>query len=383
MALQKLALQETVGGKTLTLQTGTIAKQASGSVTSHLGETVTLSAVTASWTPKEVSFVPLTSDYRERTYAAGRIPGGFFKRENRPREKEVLSSRLIDRPIRPLFPPTWNFETMVQTVVISSDLENDADVLAITGASAALMLSEVPWNGPVAAVRICRINGAFVLFPTFEERETAEMELVVAGKKGALLMVEGSANEVAEEVFAEALEVASREIDKLCDLQLRLMQESERNGRKVVKRDMPGVESPKPVVDFVSSRALKPIREALRAKADKAGLDERIDALKDSLKKDIEEAAKTDPALTEGPKLVSTVIEDLLYNESRQLTLVDRIRPDGRRFDEIRQISIQTPVLARLHGSALFTRGQTQALVTATLGTPADMQILDVLEGEY
>src|SRR5581483_11935140 len=195
MSLQKISLQETVGGKTISLETGTIAKQAGGSVTAHLGETVTFSAATANPQPKDVSFVPLTSDYRERTYAAGRIPGGFFKREARPRDKETLTSRLIDRPIRPLFPEGWNFETMVQTIVVSSDLQNDPDVIAITGASTALMLSDIPWNGPVAAVRIARINGAFVLFPTFEERETAELELVVAGKKGALLMVEGSALE--------------------------------------------------------------------------------------------------------------------------------------------------------------------------------------------
>src|SRR5207247_1759923 len=146
--------------------------QAGGSVTTHLAETVTLSAATANPQPKEVSFVPLTSDYRERTYAAGRIPGGFFKREARPRDKEILTSRLIDRPIRPLFPEGWNYETMVQTIVLSSDLENDSDVLAINGASCALLLSDIPWNGPVSAVRICRVNGAFTLFPTFAERET-------------------------------------------------------------------------------------------------------------------------------------------------------------------------------------------------------------------
>jgi polyribonucleotide nucleotidyltransferase len=381
--IQKICLQETVGGKTIVLQTGTIAKQAGGSVTTHLGETVTLSAATASQNPKDVSFIPLTSDYRERTYAAGRIPGGFFKRESRPRDKETLSSRLVDRPIRPLFPSGWNYETMVQTIVISTDLENDADVLAITGASTALMLSDIPWNGPVSAVRICRVADSFVLFPTFEERETADLELVVAGKKGAILMVEGSAQQVAEDVFVSALETASAAIDKLCDLQMKVVQASEAAGRKVAKRAVAAVARPKAVEDYVTSKALEPIKQGLRAKLDKGGLDDVVDGVKDSIKKEIEELAKTKPEFADGVKHVSGVIEDILYTESRALTLESRMRPDGRGFEEIRPITIQLPVLPRLHGSVLFTRGQTQAFCAATLGTPGDMQIMDVLEGEY
>ncbi len=381
--IQKISLQETVGGKTLCLQTGTIAKQAGGSVTVHLGETVVLSVATASWTPKDADFVPLTSDYRERTYAAGRIPGGFFKRENRPREKEILSSRLIDRPIRPLFPSGWNFETMVQSIVLSTDSQSDADVVAINGASAAIMLSDIPWNGPVGAVRIVRRNGAFVLFPTFEEREDAELELVVAGKKGALLMVEGSGHEVGEDVFAQALETASQAIDKLCDLQLRLVKESEASGRKVAKREPSKFEHPAAVVAHVKPKAQQALNAALHAKLDKAGLDERVDALKETLKKEVEEFARTKPEFADGVKHVSAIIEDVLYDESRRVCLEDRVRPDGRRFDEIRPITIQTPVFARLHGSVLFTRGQTQAFVSATLGSPGDMQVMDVLEGEY
>jgi len=381
--IQKISLQETVGGKTLCLQTGTIAKQAGGSVTVHLGETVVLSAATASWTPKDADFVPLTSDYRERTYAAGRIPGGFFKRENRPREKEILSSRLIDRPIRPLFPTGWNFETMVQSIVVSSDSENDADVVAINGASTALVLSDIPWNGPVGAVRIVRRNGAFVLFPTFEEREDAELELVVAGKKGALLMVEGSAKEVGEDVFVQALEVASEAIDRICDLQLRLLKESQAAGRKVTKREPSKFEHPAAVETYVAPKAKEAINAALHSKLDKAGLDERVDEAKDKLKKEVEELAKTKPEFADGVKHVSAIIEDVLYTESRRVCLEERVRPDGRRFDEIRPITIQTPVFKRLHGSVLFTRGQTQALVSATLGSPGDMQVMDVLEGEY
>ena len=383
MFQQKISLQETVGGKTITLQTGTIAKQAGGSVTTHLGDTITFSAATANPSPKEVSFVPLTSDYRERTYAAGRIPGGFFKREARPRDKETLTSRLVDRPIRPLFPEGWNFETMVQTIVISSDLQNDSDVLAINGASTALLLSDIPLNGPVAAVRIGRANGAFVLFPTFEERETMELELVVAGKKGALLMVEGSANEVTEDVFAEALEIASQAIDKLCDLQLKVVAESEKAGRKIVKRELPKVERPEEIVKFVHDKALEPIKAGLRKKLDKKGLDAVIKEVKTSIKEEVAKKGETDEKWAGYLAHVSPIIEDILYKESRELTLSAKQRPDGRGFEEIRPIDIQVGVYPRIHGSVLFTRGQTQALCTSTLGTPGDMQIMDVLEGEY
>ncbi|MFA6003127.1 MAG: polyribonucleotide nucleotidyltransferase [Elusimicrobiota bacterium] len=383
-SLQKISLQETVGGKTICFQTGTIAKQAGGSVTTHLGETVTLTAATAAWTPKEADFIPLTSEYRERTYAAGRIPGGFFKRETRPREKETLAARMVDRPIRPLFPKSWRFETMVHTLVISSDLENDPDVVAINGASAALMLSDIPWNGPVAAVRIARINNEFVLFPKFEEREGAELELVVAGKKGALLMVEGSAHEVPEELFTQALEIAGAAIDKLCDLQHKLVAASEAAGRKVAKREPTKVERPAAVVEFVTKKGKDALIAAIRAKhPTKETFSEAIDAISDGINKEL--AAITDAAspLFGGQKHCSAIVDDILHHESRRLTLTEGLRPDGRKFDEIRKITIQTSILPRLHGSVLFTRGQTQAFVSATLGTPGDMQIMDELEGEY
>ncbi|HAM34938.1 MAG TPA: polyribonucleotide nucleotidyltransferase [Elusimicrobia bacterium] len=381
---QKICLQETVGGKIISLQTGTIAKQAGGSATAHLGETVTLSAATAAATPRTTDFVPLTSEYRERTYAAGRIPGGFFKRETRPREKEILSSRLVDRPIRPLFPKSWRYETMIHTIVLSSDLQNDADVLAINSASAALMLSDIPFNGPVAAVRIARINGQIVLFPTFEERDSAEMELVVAGKKGALLMVEGSASEVPEDDFIQALEAAAAAIDKLCDLQIRLAAASEAAGRKIVKREIPKIERPAAVVEFVSQKAREPIIQVLRAKhPTKESFSDAIDAVHEGLAKEL--SAITDEAspLFGGQAHCAAIVDDVLQKESRRLTLEEGLRPDGRKFDEIRPISIQLSVLPRLHGSVIFTRGQTQSLVCATLGTPGDMQIMDELEGEY
>ena len=381
--LQKIGLQETVGGKSLSIQTGTLAKQAGGAVTVHLGDTIVFSAATVAENAKEVSFVPLTSDYRERAYAAGRVPGGFFKREMRPRDKETLTSRLVDRPIRPLFPEGWNHETSIQSIVVSCDMQNDPDVLAITGASAALMLSDAPFNGPVGGVRICRVDGAFVLFPTWEERAKAELELVVAGKKDALLMVEGSSHEVSEEVFAEALEIAQKEINKLCAMQLELVKRSEAAGRKVERYVVAAPAIPAAVLELVKTKATEPIRKALRSKLDKHGLDAQIHEIKDGLKKEVEEKGKTDAAFADGLKWVSKIIENILYDESRILTLVDRVRPDGRGFEEIRPIEITLKPFPRLHGSVVFQRGQTQAFCSATLGTPGDMQIMDVLEGEY
>ncbi len=381
--LQKIGLQETVGGKSLSIQTGTLAKQAGGAVTVHLGDTIVFSAATVAENAKEVSFVPLTSDYRERAYAAGRVPGGFFKREMRPRDKETLTSRLVDRPIRPLFPEGWNHETSIQSIVVSCDMQNDPDVLAITGASAALMLSDAPFNGPVGGVRICRVDGAFVLFPTWEERAKAELELVVAGKKDALLMVEGSSHEVSEEVFAEALEIAQKEINKLCAMQLELVKRSEAAGRKVERYVVAAPAIPAAVLELVKTKATEPIRKALRSKLDKHGLDAQIHEIKDGLKKEVEEKGKADAAFADGLKWVSKIIENILYDESRILTLVYRVRPDGRGFEEIRPIEITLKPFPRLHGSVVFQRGQTQAFCSATLGTPGDMQIMDVLEGEY
>lgn len=379
---QKISLQETVGGKTITLQTGTLAKQAGGAVTVHLDGTIVFTASTVQKNPKDVMFVPLTSDYRERAYATGRVPGGFFKREMRPRDKETLTSRLIDRPIRPLFPEGWNFETSVQSIVVSCDMQNDPDVLGITGASASLMLSDAPWNGPVGGLRICRVNGEFVIFPTWEQRALADLELVVAGKKDALLMVEGSAQEVSEEVFAEALDLAQKEINKLCELQLKLVAQSEASGRKIVKKYPKAVEIPAAVTALVKQKCEDGIKAALRAKLDKHGLDAKVDELKDAVKKELDEK-KADPAYLDGSKWVGKIVEDILYTESRALTLDAKQRPDGRGFEEIRPIEIMLKPFERLHGSVVFQRGQTQAFCNTTLGTPGDMQIMDVIEGEY
>ncbi|MBI3549845.1 MAG: polyribonucleotide nucleotidyltransferase [Elusimicrobia bacterium] len=381
--LQKISLQETVGGKNIVIQTGTLAKQAGGAVTVHIDDSCVLTSATCAKDPKVISFIPLTVEYRERTYAAGKIPGGFFKREGRPREKEILSARLTDRPIRPLFPEGWNHETMVNTIVLSADGKNDTDVLAIIGGSASLMLSDAPWAGPIAAVRIGRLNGQMVFFPTFEEREQLELELVVAGKKDAIMMVEGGANEVSEDVMAEALTAAQAEINKLCDLQLRLVAETEKAGRKIVKRTVTPVAIPETISKFVAEKATPEIKKVLRQALMKWDLDKAMAALKDGMKKEIVEKAKTDPAWVGGEAFVGRLTEDILYTESREMCLTEKIRQDGRKWDEVRPITISTKVLPRLHGSVVFTRGSTQALVAATLGTPGDMQIMDELEGEF
>ncbi|MBI5201897.1 MAG: polyribonucleotide nucleotidyltransferase, partial [Elusimicrobia bacterium] len=397
--LQKVSLPVTVGEKELIFQTGTLAKQAGGSVTVHLEDSAVLTAATAAKEPKPgVTFMPLTVDYRERTYAAGKIPGGFFKREGKPREKEVLSARLTDRPIRPLFPEGWNCDTMVQIIVVAADCKNDPDILSINAASAALMLSDVPWAGPVGAVRVGRVAGKIVMFPTFEEREVCELELVVAGQKGAILMVEGGANEVSEETMVEALEAAQREIDKICEVQLRLVEEAKKAGKVIVKRTITPPSAPDAVRQYVTDRALPEIKSKLRAAMAKWDLDAAMHQLKTAIRAEITEKAIPEQAASakatlEGAKFAPTwlgaekwvthIVEDLLYKESREMVLSENRRQDGRGTKDIRPISIQVPALPRAHGSAVFTRGATQALVVGTLGTPGDMQIMDELEGEF
>ncbi|MEK7746706.1 MAG: polyribonucleotide nucleotidyltransferase [Elusimicrobiota bacterium] len=382
--IQKIRLSETIGGKEVSLQTGTLAKQAGGAVTTHLGGTVILTTATVAENAKLISFVPLTVEYRERTYAAGKIPGGFFKRETRPRDKETLYARMTDRPIRPCFPKGWNHETMVYTLVISSDCKNDAGPLSITGGSAALLLSDAPFTEPVSGVRIGLLKDEFVLFPTMEERAELDMELVVAGKKGAILMVEGGAKEIPEEKLLKALELAQAEIDKLCELQLRLVAEARKAGHAPVKYSVVAPEFPEPVRSFVTGKALEPIRKALHhGYKHKHGIAEQIKPLQSSLVAEVIEKAKTDPAFAGQEVHVGAILSEIKGEEGRAMIVHERVRPDGRRLDEIRSIAIHTPALPCTHGSAVFTRGETQALVAVTLGTPEDMQIMDELEGEY
>jgi len=383
--LQKICLSETIGGKEISIQTGTLAKQAGGSVTTHLGGTVLLTTATVDKKTKEVSFTPMTVEFRERTYAAGKIPGGFFKREGRPRDKETLSARAADRPIRPML-KGLNRETMIYSLLVSLDGVNDASPLSITGASAALLLSDAPFTEPVAAVRIGRTRGSegFIVFPTNPERETLDLELLVAGKKGAILMVEGGGEEIPEEVLVSALSQAQTEIDRLCELQLRLVAEAVKTGRKIVKVEKVQPKSPEPAASFVNTAARQEVVRILRAgHKTKATHNEAFAALKDKLTQQVLEKAKSDPAWVGQEAHLNLLIDELTGEEGRRLIIQDKVRPDGRALDEIRPITVQVPALPCTHGSAVFTRGETQALATATLGTPGDMQIMDELEGEY
>jgi polyribonucleotide nucleotidyltransferase len=364
---------ELAGGKRLVFETGRMAKQASGAALVSTGETVVLATAVASPDPREgIDFFPLTVDYREYTYAGGRIPGGFIKREGRPSEKEILTARQIDRPIRPMFPDGFRNETQIIALVFSADKQNDPDVIGINAAAAALALSDIPFNATVAAVRVGRVNGEFVINPTYDERAGTTVNIMVVGHKDGIVMIESGAKEETEEVILAAIEFAHTEIKKI----------------------VAGIEE-------LVSKAGKPKRAFTAPEFDEAYYGElkaKIgDRLKDAL--DTKTHAKTESyALVKqikdelaaalpaddpnAKKKLATYYEHLRERLFREQVTKERIRPDRRAFDEIRPISIETGVLPRTHGSSLFTRGETQALVTVTLGTTDDAQRLESYEGE-
>ncbi|MBI4656376.1 MAG: polyribonucleotide nucleotidyltransferase [Elusimicrobia bacterium] len=376
MTKEKLVrLQEKIGENTIHFETGRIARQSNGAVMVRLGDTIVLSACTAAKSPRETppNFVPLTVDYKERTYAAGKIPGGFFKREGRPREKEILGSRLSDRSLRPLFPEHYNTETQIISMVLSSDSQNDADVLAINAASAALTISSIPFNGPVAAVRIGKINGSFVINPTFEERLDSEIDLVVSGTLHGIVMVEGGGKEIPDQELTAAMEKCMPEIEKLCRLQ-----EGLRKQTGVPKKSAEIMEI-KPEIKSAVEKTIQPrIRELLNSFTPRQAFENSMDEMTDASVKEFSEKFPVDETI---PYQVKAEIQDTLSELFREMVLEKKTRPDGRKYDEIREILIQTGLLPRTHGSALFTRGETQTIATATLGTPEDKQILDDLEG--
>jgi polyribonucleotide nucleotidyltransferase len=356
-------------GRPLTIETGKMARQADGSCTVMFGETMVLCAATAQDHPTHLPFFPLTVEYRERTYAAGKFPGGFIKREGRPSDKEILSARLVDRPLRPLFPDGFANETQIFVTVVSADQENDADVLGITGASLALSLSRIPFDGPIAAVRIGRIQGQWVLNPTFQQLEYSELDVIVAGSADAIMMVEGGALEVPEAVIAEGLLVAHQGIKELVQLQHDLMAEA--------GVPAPMAWTPKQVDpafrERVESMGSAPLEAALKI-ADKA---ERYSATA-QVKTDVIAAL-----LEEFPtadKDAGEVLKGIEKRAMREMILSQGVRSDGRDTDTVRPITIEVGVLPRTHGSALFTRGQTQALGTATLGTQGDVQNYDSID---
>jgi polyribonucleotide nucleotidyltransferase len=362
-------IEKTFAGRKLVIETGRMAKQAAGSALVTYGDTMVLATVTVSDNKSTLPFFPLTVEYREKTYAAGKIPGGFIKREGRPSDGEILSARIIDRSIRPLFPEGFQNEVQVFCYVISADQENDADVLALVATSYALNASKVPFGDTIAGVRVGRVQGNWVLNPTFQQLEYSDMELVVAGSADSILMVEGGALEVSEEDVVEALTVAQGGIKELIGYQEELLGKA---GREAKMKWVKATET-EGLRQKVQAVADIKISEALNQK-DKHS---RIKAV-ELVKKQIYEQFAAD--LPDNAKEIHHVLGDLEYNALRSQVLTSKKRVDGRATNEVRPISIDASVLPRAHGSALFTRGQTQALVAVTLGTANDVQRLDSID---
>jgi len=360
-----------MAGKQLSLETGRVARQADGAVLARYADTVVLAtAVGAKVARPDIDFLPLTVDYQERAYAGGKIPGGFFKREGRPGEKEILTCRLIDRPLRPLFPDGYYNETQVIASVLSFDQSNSSDILAITAASCALFLSDIPFDNPVGAVRVGRVDGTLVINPDLMELEKSELNLVIAGTREAVMMVEAGATGILEEVMVEAITLGHREIQKLIDLQVRLR---ELAGKP--KREVPPVELDSTIVEGVTQDCLSRIQEAvlISNKTERQG---QLDAILEEI---VEKRGEEDPKRI---KQIKIAFHNLEKEEVRRMIIEKGIRADGRGPCDIRPITCEVGILPRTHGSALFTRGDTQSLAVVTLGTSDDEQRIDALEGE-
>lgn len=365
-------LKADIGGKPLSIQAGKVAKQASGSVVVQYGETVVLVTVVAAHEERaEVDFLPLSVEYQEKIYAAGRIPGNYFRREiGRPSEKETLTARLIDRPIRPLFPKNYRFETQVIATVLSMDQENDPDVLAMVGASAALHISDIPFAGPIASVRVGRIDGQFKINPTLVEWQNSDINIIVAGSKTGVVMVEGGSNMVSEADVLDAIFFGHSEMQPLIE-----MQEKLREGISKPKRVIPEGTRDEELAGKIESEILDELKAGLQI-PDKM---ERYGRLRD-LK--VELMMRLGEAYADRRKEVSEIFSDLKKRVSRDMILKEGRRIDGRKFDEIRPITCEVGLLPRPHGSALFTRGETQVLGVLTLGSGPDEQRVETLSGE-
>ena len=360
-----------VGDKIVTLETGRIAKQAAGSVLISCGESVVLVTVCGTAEPRPgVDFMPLSVDYVEKTYAAGKIPGGFFKREAKLRDHEILTSRLIDRPCRPLFPEGYRNDIQVVATVLSVDQSNPTDVLALTGASAALHLSPIPWAGPVAGVRVGRVEGQWVANPTFTQIAESDCELIIAGSRDAIVMVEGEARELHEDELLEALFFGHASIISSID-----MIDAMRRAAGKEKWEYNPPESDAEIVQHVERTGLEAVRQGCAIQEKHA----RYGRFREAKKEVVEALSETFPE-REGE--VKEAFEDLRYRTMRNQVLSERRRVDGRDLRTVRPINIEVGWLPRTHGSALFTRGETQAIVTATLGTAQDEQKIDGLTGE-
>jgi polyribonucleotide nucleotidyltransferase len=358
-----------VGGRPLTLEMGKIARQANGAVTARYGDTIVLVSACMASKPSDRDFLPLTVDYRENTYSAGKIPGGFFKREGRPTEKEILVSRLIDRPMRPLFPDSWRTETQVIALVLSADSDNDPDVIAVTAASAAAYCSDLPFNDPIACVRVGLLDGQLVANPTVAEQKTSKLNIIVAGTENGIVMVESGAFEASEEKIVEALEFGHEQVKKIVQGIKQL--HAQIKPTKVVVEPLP---FDKAIYDSLKKSYGAKLQDAVNTeKHPKKESYHLVDALLEEILKPIPEDNEEKISFTK--RAFERLREEIFRDE----ILKARRRPDGRAFDQIRQITCEVGLLPRVHGSALFTRGETQALATLTLGTKEDMQRLDLL----
>ncbi len=375
--MQSVKVERQFRGKTLSIEVGGVAKQADGAAIVRYGDTMVLVTVISAKGRDEMDFFPLFVDYREKSSAVGKFPGGFFKREGRPTTEEILTMRLVDRPVRPLFPDGYNDEVQIQAIVLSSDRQNKADVLTMIGTSACLCVSRIPFEGPIGAVRIGKVDGKLVAFPTYAETEQGKFDLVVAGKRGMLLMVEGFMDEVGEAEVIEALDFAQGVISELVDLQMELMEKV-----RIPEKVKPVPDDNGPALDKVRATAWGGIMAALRT-GEKVARREAVDAVR---KKTLETLLPAGPgseqneALSE--KRLKAAFEELLKKATRKI-IAGGDRLDGRGHKDVRPIDIEVGLLPRTHGSALFTRGETQALVVLTLGTIDDEQRIEGLTEEY
>jgi polyribonucleotide nucleotidyltransferase len=356
-------------GRKLTVEIGQLAKQANGAVMVRYGDTAVLSTATASKEPKNLDFFPLTVNYEERLYAVGKIPGGFIKREGRPSEKAILASRLIDRPIRPLFADGFRNDVQVISIVMSVDQNCSSEMAAMFGSSLALSTSDIPFEGPIAGVVVGRVDGNFVINPTVEQAEMSDINLVVAGTKDAINMVEAGADEVSEEVMLEAIMFGHNEIIRLIDFQEKIVAEVGK-----AKRDISLYELDQQLEAEVREICEENMVKAIQVQEKHA----REDAIKE-VKNQVIAKYQEQEATEEDMKQVKQILDKIVKGEVRRLITVEKVRPDGRKIDEIRPLSSQIGLLPRTHGSGLFTRGQTQALSICTLGAMGDVQILDGL----
>ncbi|HEV2672797.1 MAG TPA: polyribonucleotide nucleotidyltransferase [Gemmatimonadales bacterium] len=361
-------VETTFAGRTLKIESGRLAKQAAGSCLLQFGETVVLAAVTVSENITNLPYFPLTVEYREKAYAAGKIPGGFLKREGRPSDEEITSARVIDRSVRPLFPEGFKNEIQVFVYVLSADQENDADVLGVVAASTALSLSKVPWNGPIAAVRVGRVEGAWILNPTFQQLEFSDVDLTVSGSRESIVMVEGGALELTEAEIIKGLEVAHKGIKELLAAADQVVEAVQQP-----KMEWTKVEPPAELVARVKQLAEDKVTEALTL-AVKAERTQALSAIKATI---VEQLAEEFP---DKLREIADVIEGIEYNTMRERVLTAGERVDGRDLDTVRPITCEVGWLPRTHGSALFTRGQTQALASVTLGTTDDEQRIDSID---